>query len=418
MKKCPECGENLADDAVHCGKCGSKVETSDDQGEKKTMFGMGTVSQEDLEQAADGAEAASAEADDEDDGDDGFRLPNPGDTGVGQEPDGGAGQEGGVSGGETDSGTRLGLKGPAADTEEDDAGAALADTKAMPSIDTSEDEQSTKQEEAPELDGGRISSPGGDEGGGVSASADVEVGGDRPGGESPFAGDGGGRPSGVDRNTHESGRPVPEGPGDPDSMADTTPDGGRRGPEAETAPTDTRPVDPSEDGPAGRDTAADAGPSPADVDSGGGAPGAAGGGAGTEDDNQPVSGTATTTGSRASQPSVSGPSDAPPGAGPSAGPPDGDDQRATSPDGQTAPVEQSRNALAGDDRFGGGGSSQAQQMARGQGHQSQKPETQPGGEAVDDSGIDKKTLLIVVGVLFASGILCAGAAGLIYLFMT
>lgn len=56
MKSCPECEEQIADDAVHCGHCGAKVEERDS---KQTMFGVGAVDQDELEQAvADAKEAA------------------------------------------------------------------------------------------------------------------------------------------------------------------------------------------------------------------------------------------------------------------------------------------------------------------------------------------------------------------------
>ena len=56
MKTCPECEEQIADDAVHCGHCGAKVEERDS---KQTMFGVGAVDQDELEQAvADAKQAA------------------------------------------------------------------------------------------------------------------------------------------------------------------------------------------------------------------------------------------------------------------------------------------------------------------------------------------------------------------------
>jgi cobalamin biosynthesis Mg chelatase CobN len=56
MKSCPECEEQIADDAVHCGHCGAKVEERDS---KQTMFGVGAVDQDELDQAvADAKEAA------------------------------------------------------------------------------------------------------------------------------------------------------------------------------------------------------------------------------------------------------------------------------------------------------------------------------------------------------------------------
>jgi cobalamin biosynthesis Mg chelatase CobN len=56
MKTCPECEEQIADDAVHCGHCGAKV---DERDSKQTMFGVGAVDQDELDQAvADAKEAA------------------------------------------------------------------------------------------------------------------------------------------------------------------------------------------------------------------------------------------------------------------------------------------------------------------------------------------------------------------------
>jgi hypothetical protein len=94
MKDCPECGEQVADDAVHCGHCGSKVE--EERSEKQTMFGVGTVDADSLKSAVDEAqgEAGDSDADDrgsqddasaesgDDQGSGGFRLPTPGEAGA------------------------------------------------------------------------------------------------------------------------------------------------------------------------------------------------------------------------------------------------------------------------------------------------------------------------------------------------
>jgi len=176
MKQCPECGENLADDAVHCGHCGAQVEEGGEDN-KETMFGVGALSDEDLEGIEEGGEG---------DDDDDFRLPSPGEMG-GDDQDGedrtdrgaeGAPDQGGGEG-------RPGLKGP---SDEDDA-AALAETEALPSLDEQEDRG--REQEGSDLEEGRISSPGPESGEQeIGASPDL-AGESSPAasGGSPFAGE-------------------------------------------------------------------------------------------------------------------------------------------------------------------------------------------------------------------------------------
>jgi len=105
MKDCPDCGEQVADDAVHCGHCGAKVE--EERSEKQTMFGVGTVDADSLKSAVDEAQGAgesdetgedeggrdgeeggeSAEESQTDEGSGGFRLPTPGEAGASEGDD-------------------------------------------------------------------------------------------------------------------------------------------------------------------------------------------------------------------------------------------------------------------------------------------------------------------------------------------
>ncbi len=236
MKQCPECDENLADDAVHCGHCGAKVEEeAGGGGEKKTMFGLGTISDSELEQAAGQGDEA------EDDGGSGSsRLPKPGETGAGDDE---PATEQTASAPETDDkSTRLGL---ATSGDEDDDSAALAKTAAMPSVEDQDEQNGESREADSELEQGRLSNPGSGDEGAVEAATE-------PDGEASIRDDDGsafagvGTPAnsgtGTDRNTQGDGRPMPDGPADePSAGADTTPDSSVRGPEAETAPTDQRP---------------------------------------------------------------------------------------------------------------------------------------------------------------------------------
>lgn len=60
MIQCPSCGKDIADDSVHCGFCGAKIEMG---AGKKTMIGFAAVSGDVLKQAAEEArKAREAEA--------------------------------------------------------------------------------------------------------------------------------------------------------------------------------------------------------------------------------------------------------------------------------------------------------------------------------------------------------------------
>lgn len=181
MKQCPDCGENLADDAVHCGHCGAKVEESEDDG-GKTMFGMGALTDEDLAQAAGEAGGEGGDGDDNSGG--GFRLPRPSEM-DGEDADESEDRADSTSGSEE--GERPGLKGPAADSD----ASPYAETEALPSLD--EGKSGKQQDASDDLKGGRLSTPSPERGDveNLGASPDLSADSSPPSSSdgSPFAGD-------------------------------------------------------------------------------------------------------------------------------------------------------------------------------------------------------------------------------------
>lgn len=389
MKQCPDCGENLADDAVHCGHCGTKVE-EEEKDSNKTMFGVGALSDEDLEKAAQQAkkksenqrtqEGAKASPDGGDGGE--FRLPTPGEMGDDKLTQG---NDGGSDGSEeqaetTDDGTRLGLKGP---TDGDGDASAYAETEALPMVD--DDKLEKQQDGASELEGGRLSSPTGEEKQDqqLGSSPDLKADSAPPSGDSsPFVQ---GDSNQMARSTEESMGPVASN--DRAEQASTGPTAGDTTPESQM--------------PSGKQSQ----------------------GAGATGDTDSSLPGGSPTGDAAS-----------PAASPDTGP---SETAAESPSGKaassgagsdTAPagVNQgttSQNPLSDDSRFGdsptqpdSGGQDQPL-AAGGTGSEIGQRPGQGQLQTTDDEG-SNKTLLIVVGILGVSLFLCA-AVGLVgYFFMT
>jgi hypothetical protein len=397
MKQCPECDENLADDAVHCGHCGARVEEGDDGGEKKTMFGLGTISDEDLEEAAEEAKGDSSEAGgDSGDGSGSSRLTRPGETDAGGQTAESAETDTGPEAG--DGGARLGLTDPDADS----GSSALAETEAMPAVD---DESGESREADSQLEGGRLSNPASGEEPESELEDSASPGSDStpPGqGDSAFVSSAEPKQSGVDRSTQGDGRPRPDGPGQwseqtsDEAGSETTPDPSVRGPEAETEPADT-PLP-------GAESAGDVGSS--ETAGGVEADGASPPGEGPGVDSARAGMDAETDTPGGPEPSVGSSTSVETGPEPSVGSsttadaePETQGRRASAPStAETAPPEEQVDAdLSDDDRFGGGDLEKNAESS------------QPAKQGGDDEGLDKKTLLIVGGILTASAFMCGAA---------
>lgn len=368
MKECPECGENLADDAVHCGHCGAQVEEGEEDN-KQTMFGVGALSDEDLENLDDGGDSESDE-------DDGFRLPSPGEMEGGDESEK-ASREAQKSG---DEGGRPGLKGPS----DDDDAAALAETEALPQLDEGED--AGRQQDGSDLQKGRLSSPGAEEGAQqLDAPPDL---GDQSSpddsGGSPFAGD--------------------------DQQAQSV--GGQQGStQAKTGESKTDTIPPEDQGAGAGTSGRGGGDQMADTADIVSEPG-------DEPEPAPQSGTSATGGGDSPQQAAGTPSGGGSGAGGRQQGGRGQDQKPAqpaSPGSDRGAEEQaaSRDPRTEDSRFGGGGAHAEQQQdqppAGGVQGQGLAQEQQPQSSA--DSSSDNKTLLIIVGILAAMFLVC-GIVGL------
>lgn len=80
MITCPNCGKQVADDTVHCGHCGHRIQTD----QKKTMLGMAAINPAELQKAlAQGRETAQQSAEGPDAPK--LKLPTPGDVAGGVE---------------------------------------------------------------------------------------------------------------------------------------------------------------------------------------------------------------------------------------------------------------------------------------------------------------------------------------------
>lgn len=169
MKNCPECAEQIADDAVFCGECGTRVEERDN---KKTMFGMGAIDADDLDGAV---QQAKDEADQQGGGqrgkDDkggqgekkgGFRLPTPGEVGEKSKKGSGAPDEDVRNRPRTETSPKTLKAADEGATEE-----AFAKTEAMDALDEGDlggDGDADLDQALADLEGGRLSGPGQDEG--------------------------------------------------------------------------------------------------------------------------------------------------------------------------------------------------------------------------------------------------------------
>jgi len=379
MKECPECGENLADDAVHCGHCGERVEDQEED-KKQTMFGVGALSDEDLEAGSQGDGEGSED----------FRLPSPGEMGVDGESEEARGET------ESSSGEESGRPGLKSGSDEDQPG-ALAETEALPSLD--EGDETARQQEGSDLQEGRISSPGG---GGEELGASPELSGESTPSDSegsPFAGEDSQSPSGVEEqrepktpeigaSSTEPSSPEPQSAGSVESDADE----GRQ--MAETADIISEPGDEPDPTPrsSGGARATEEGPA--------------------SEPKRPNERPESASKPGAGSPQRQGDDPSEPGTG----------RAGDQVDQQSA----SRDPTSEDERFGGGqpepeqpevpagsgGPPEPQRAAGGAQGRELAGEQQPRSSA--DSGSDNKTLFVIVGILAAMFFVCAAGGAVLY----
>jgi hypothetical protein len=420
MKTCPECGEQLADDARHCGHCGEQLEKDDSA--KKTQFGLGSVSPDQLDDVdLDGDEGDSTSSGggvggETAGGDDGPRLPTPGEIGGGESGD--IPGDDSVSDDVSDT-SPVGLKG--SDDEDDEGeGPAYAKTATMEPIEEGEEDGGSGRSLS--VEEGRLDSP--DEGSSeVSSGPSLQD--DEPQPEddhSPFA-------SGTGTGSEETAPP----PSETDSEASTiesTPDSPAQvdtGP-AEASEGDTSDMGGIADEPFSNDLDGDDDPATSSEDLEGGP--SFGGEPETSDDSG-ASGSAPgevappDTGS-SSEPSFEGGIDAqsepgsaddlevadvgrdePTGPGGPGGAP-ADEPGPAGPDTDGGPS----SPLAEDDRFGS--SDDAPPAEQG----GETSPSKPSPNTPDDdkiAGIDK-TYVYIIGALAAfSALACAGGLAVVFL---
>ncbi len=206
MKTCPECDEQLADDAQHCGHCGQKLEEDDAQ---STQFGLGAVSpgdidlDEDEEESDEGTMGSDAAGADPSDGS-GPSLPTPGEISDDSSPDDTS------DSGEISETSPVDLTSSADGKSEDGEGAAFAKTATMSPVDEQDD-----RDDASSTGGGPLGGIGEseDDSGGPSLQDDSSRSGDD---RSPFASGTGG--------ADDDGRVGDEtGPGGGEDIPDTSP---------------------------------------------------------------------------------------------------------------------------------------------------------------------------------------------------
>ena len=401
MKNCPECDQELADDAVHCGHCGARVEEKKDDERNKTMFGMGGISQDDLREAAEDAKeksasqgggssaedsADSAEEKQKDEGGDdgGFRLPTPGEMGNAPDEEGSEADASDAAavddkpGGE--GGTRLGMS-----ELPDDQKAGFAKTEALPEVGEEESGEEISTQGDSGLGGGRLSSPGGDE-----ASGGMGAGPDRsdqpsPSNDSPFAVGDKPAPAGESGQSSEdiglADTPPPQSAPD---LADETGAAGPTDPDPSPAggaasaggPTDPSPSGGTSSGVGPIDSSPGSSPSPA---------------AGPTDPDPSPAGAGAQGPSRSTTPDSTG---------------GGADVATKEPGGGQAD-EAAGGGLTNDARFGGDDDEPMANSATGSEVGQRELEMDPPTSSDTGSG-NKKVILIVVGILGASFMLCVG----------